>query len=138
MSRFVLDCSVTMAWCFEDETHPFADAVLDRLAGAEAVVPSIWPLEVANVLLVAKRRKRLTYAESARFIELLRGLPIAVDPEAPARAFDQVLAIAGQHRLSSCDAVYLELAMREGLALATLDDHLSKAAAKLSVKVLAD
>jgi predicted nucleic acid-binding protein len=75
---FVLDTSVAMAWCFEDEVTRYADRVLDRLAADAALVPPIWPLAVANVLCVAERRQRLRPADSARFTELLRALPITV------------------------------------------------------------
>jgi len=61
-----MDISVTMSWCFEDEATPASDAVLDRLGAEQAAVPSSWPLEVANVLLVAERRKRLTEARASR------------------------------------------------------------------------
>ena len=81
MKRFVIDCSVVMAWCFVDEADEYADSVLDMLASAEAVAPSIWALEVANVLLVGERRNRLKEADSARFIELLRELHITADNE---------------------------------------------------------
>ena len=67
MDRFVLDNSIVMAWCFEDESDSFADAVLEQLQTKTAIVPAIWPLEVGNVLLVAERRGRLSEADSARF-----------------------------------------------------------------------
>ncbi|MCG6535226.1 MAG: type II toxin-antitoxin system VapC family toxin, partial [Syntrophales bacterium LBB04] len=76
---FVIDNSVVMSWCFEDETNPYADNVLSRLEEATAFVPAIWPLEVGNVLLVAERNHRLSEADSARFIALLSELPIVVD-----------------------------------------------------------
>ena len=69
MGEFVLDTSVAMAWCFEDETNPYADAVLDSLIDNAALAPSIWPLEVGNVLLVAERRKRMSQPDSMRFLE---------------------------------------------------------------------
>jgi predicted nucleic acid-binding protein len=133
----VLDCSVTMAWCFEDECDELADAVLGRLADGEAWVPSLWPLEVANVLVAAERRRRLTAADSARFIELLMGLPIVVDDRSHERALSQVLAAARQLGLSVYDASYLELAMRLGATLATRDTQLRAAAAGAGVPVFA-
>jgi len=77
--RFVIDNSVVMAWCFEDEISPYADFVLDSLKNMTAIVPSIWPLEVGNVLTVAERKKRLNEAASNKFIALLSELPIIVD-----------------------------------------------------------
>ena len=78
---FVLDCSVTMAWCFDDEATPYTDGVRDSLADMRAVVPSIWPLEVANATIVGERRKRLDEARSRRFFVLLEALPIVLDEE---------------------------------------------------------
>lgn len=136
MNRFVVDASVAMAWCFEDEADTYADSVLDLLADSEALVPSIWPLEIANVLLVAERRKRLTEADSLRFVELLRNLPITIDHESSERALSEVLFLGRQQALSSYDASYLELAMREGVALATRDGVLRKASEKCGVKLI--
>lgn len=135
MSSIVLDCSVTMAWCFEDECDRYADAVLDALASGDALAPSIWPFEVANALLVAERRKRLKEADSARFLELLRGLPILVEEPVSDRVLGSVLAAGRQWGLSSYDAAYLELAMRTGAALATRDADLRAACRKSGVKV---
>ena len=123
-----------MAWCFEDEAAGYADRVLKKLTTREAVVPAIWPLEVANVLLVGERRKRLTKAASSRFVELLQALPIAIDMQATSRAFGEIMSVARSLSISAYDAAYVELAMREGLSLATLDDRLSKAASKIGVK----
>lgn len=135
MSGFVLDCSVAMGWCFEDEAGPYPDAVLGALADTGAVVPSVWPLEVANVLVTAERRKRISKAQSRRFLELLQGLPISVDDVSVARAWDGALSLARDLDLSACDAAYLELAMREGLPIATRDDLLRKAARRCGVPV---
>jgi predicted nucleic acid-binding protein len=129
----VVDCSVTLAWCFEDECDDLADAVLDRLADGEAWVPSLWPLEVANVLAAADRRRRLTAADSARFVELLMGLPIVVDDRSHERALSQALAAARQLGISVYDASYLELAMRLGATLATRDTQLCAAATTAGV-----
>lgn len=133
--RFVLDCSVAMAWCFEDESAGYADAVLGALEGAEALVPGLWSLEVANVLLVAERRGRISEAAAARFVELLRGLPISIDGEDAGRALGNVLSLARERSLSSYDAAYLDLAMREGLPLATLDQRLRESALRSGVQV---
>lgn len=135
MTGFVLDCSVAMTWCFGDETNPYSEAVLQDLADTGAVVPSIWLLEMANVLLVAERRKRISKAQSRRFVELLQALPIAVDDVSAARAWDGLLSLAREQQLSAYDAAYLELAMREGLPIATLDAALRKAAKRCGVAV---
>lgn len=136
MNRFVLDCSIVMAWCFEDEADNYADSILELLADSEAIAPSIWALEVANVLLAGERRKRLTEADSMRFINLLGELPIIVDKETSGRALSETIAIGRRQGLSSYDAAYLEIAMREGIALATLDDRLKRAARKCGVMLV--
>lgn len=134
MSVFVLDTSLTMAWCFEDEATPDTDAVLDRLGTDAAVVPAIWPLEVANVLLVAERRGRLSEAQSSRFAGLLAQLPIDIDDH-PADIAAHA-ALGRRHELSSYDASYLALAQRIGATLATLDRPLAGAAARAGVDLL--
>jgi predicted nucleic acid-binding protein len=130
---FVLDCSVTMAWIFDDEDDPLAAAVRDRLGGDVALAPSIWPLEVGNALLVAERRERVSRAEALRFLEVLRQLPIDVDATEAMLAMDRSLQIAREAGLSAYDASYLELAARFGVPLATLDPRLASAAARVGV-----
>lgn len=134
-TRFVIDNSVVMAWCFEDKANAYADSVLESLESAEAVVPAIWPLEIGNVLLVAERRRRLGKADVARFLELIGDLPITVEQETPARMLTDILSLARQFDLSTYDASYLDLAMRSGLAIATQDRSLRRAARKCGVSV---
>jgi predicted nucleic acid-binding protein len=130
---FVLDGSVTVAWFFEDEADAYAEAVEDALASAAAVVPALWPLEVANALLVGERRRRTTEAKVTQFLPLLKALPITTDDETAARAWQESLYLARAHNLSVYDAAYLELALRRGLPLATLDGKLKAAAAAVGV-----
>lgn len=118
VDNFVVDNSVVMSWCFKDETNNYADKVLDRLIGAAAVVPSIWPLEVVNVLLAAERQKRLSESDSIRFLNLLSQLPLVVEYERP-ETMQELLALGRTNNLSSYDASYLNLAMKKGLPLAT-------------------
>jgi predicted nucleic acid-binding protein len=135
--RFVLDASVAVAWCFDDETTKFTEGVLDLIsAGAETLVPSIWPLEISNALLIAERRKRIALAKVTAILVRIAGLPIFVTPTDPKRAFEQILPMARQQGLSQYDAAYLELAVREGLALATLDGKLQRAARATGVELL--
>lgn len=134
--NFVVDNSVVMSWCFEDEASPYTEAALDRLRETQAVVPVIWPFEVANVLLIAERRHRLTEAQSAHFAQLLQALPIQVEEGVVARVFGSVLAVGRAHGLSAYDAAYLELAARHGLPLATQDVRLRKAAGDAGVTIL--
>ena len=134
-SRFVIDNSVVMSWCFEDEGNSYAEAVLESLETGEAFVPAIWPLEVGNVLLVAERKKRLSHASAVRFLGLLGGLPISVEQEPPDRMLKEILSLAREHELSTYDASYLDLAMRLDLPISTLDTSLLKAAGKCEVPI---
>lgn len=127
--RMVLDASVTVAWCFEDETTQDTERVLDALSsGVEAIVPAIWPFEVANALLAAERRGRLRVAEATRFLAMLSKLPITVEPATQKRNFDHVLPLSRQFGLTQYDASYLEVAIHYGLRIATLDGQLRDAA----------
>jgi len=133
---FVVDASVALAWCFEDEATPQTEAVLDRLSHDTAVVPSLWELEVSNVLLAGERRDRLTESQSARFVALLAQLPILVDTASV--DVGAVLAAGRQHVLTAYDAAYLVLAEREGVPLATLDARLRAAAQAVGVAVIVE
>jgi predicted nucleic acid-binding protein len=136
LNRFVLDNSVVMAWYFEDEANDYTSAILQNLASSEALVPTIWPLEVANVLLVGERRGRSTEARTSRFIALLDALPIRVDAATSQRALSEILTLAREQRLSAYDAACLDLAMREGVSLATQDKALRRAAGVCGVGLL--
>lgn len=135
MSPLVLDCSVTMAWCFEDESDALADAVLGAFGETEVWVPALWSIEVANVLLVAERRGRLTSAGSARFLELLGELPIIVDGGTHERAFGSILSKGRELSVSAYDATYVDLAIRLGALLATRDRSLTRACEEYGVEV---
>jgi len=132
-SAVILDASVTLAWAFEDEGSTYTELVLETMTTAKAYVPTIWPLEVGNALLVAERRGRLNQADTVQFLSLLWQLPIFVEPERPERMFGEILALAREQRLSSYDATYLHLAMRRGLPLATADEPLRQAAIRAGV-----
>jgi predicted nucleic acid-binding protein len=136
VTDFVLDASVALAWCFEDENTPSARQILARLTAEVASVPATWPIEVANVLALAERRQRITPADSAEFIAKLEDVAILVDGETSSRAFGRVLDLAREERLTSYDAAYLELAMRLGVPLASKDADLCNAAQRLGVSVL--
>jgi predicted nucleic acid-binding protein len=131
--EFVLDGSVTLVWGFEDEDDTYATAILDRMPDLQAHVPSLWPLEVANALLVGERRGRTTAAHAARFLTILGSFPILVDEETVARAWAETMHRARAHNLSAYDAAYLELAIRLGLPLASLDEKLKAAASAVGV-----
>lgn len=131
---FVIDTSVTMAWCFEDEATEETDTLLDALRSDQAIVPSVWQLEVTNVLLVAERRARITEAQAARFLELFLHLPIVVD-ESPTDV-TAILAAGRLHSLSAYDAAYLVLAEKLAASLATLDGKLRTASRAAGVPLL--
>jgi len=134
--RLVIDASVTLSWCLEDEETPYTEWVLNRMAeGTQAVVPSLWPCETVNALLQAERRRRLTAAQATVFLEQLERFNILVDSAPLSRVFGPVFLEARQQGLTAYDAAYLALALRRGLALATLDDNLRKAAKDLGVAV---
>lgn len=136
MSGLVLDCSVAVSWCFEDEASPETDAVLERVRDEGALVPALWHLELGNVLVQAERRKRLSAADTTTRLELIADLPIITDDETPHRALREVITLARAEGLTTYDAAYLELAMRKGLPLATKDRVLRDAAKRAGVASL--
>ena len=130
--RFVLDNSVVMRWLLRDgseERLAYASKVLEMLAlqDGEAVVPGIWALEAANVIVKAQAKALVTEARATAFIGLLCDMRMRVDPRTAERALGETLQLARRFKLSSYDAAYLELALREGLPLATLDADLREA-----------
>lgn len=132
----VIDCSVTMPWLLKNDKTGYAEKVLQSLVDGTALVPRLWFLEVANVLSVFVRRKRITQAESKRFTELLIQLPVEIDDSVYHRVFDGIISLAREQTLSLYDAVYLELSMRKEAPLATLDKGLIKAAKSVGVDVV--
>lgn len=131
--QFVLDCSVVLAWAFEDEADAYAESVGDAMQDARAFVPSLWPVEVANCLLVGERRKRTTEVKVLQFLAEVRTMSIVVDEQTALRAWRETLVLARTYQLSAYDATYLELASRRNLPLATLDDKLKAAASSVGV-----
>jgi predicted nucleic acid-binding protein len=136
MTAIVIDASVAVSWCFEDEASPQGDLILEQVRRHGARVPSLWHLEVANVLRQAERRGRITEAETTVRLELLATLPIIVDSATVLRAWNQTLALARAHVLTPYDAAYVELAARLGLPVASKDHDLIRAATQLGVQVL--
>ena len=139
--KFVLDASVTLSWLLRDANDrdaAYAFSVLRRLgvADTEIAVPAIWTLEVANVIARCEAKSQVTPAQSEAFLEMLRVAPIAVDPATEAYALSDTLQLARRYRLSAYDASYLELALRSGAPLATVDADLMRAATKAGVKRL--
>lgn len=133
---FVIDTSITMAWCFNDErTAPVMD-VLYRLHETPACAPLLWPLEALNVLLTAERRKRIDRRRRVELMDFLRELPIRLDSETTDHVWTTTVRLAERHRLNTYDATYLELALRRELPLATLDTDLIRAAKASGTTIL--
>jgi predicted nucleic acid-binding protein len=125
---FVVDTSITLAWCFEEErTQPITD-LLYRLGQTGALAPLLWPLEALNGLLIAERRRRIHARQRAELAGFLHDLPVMLDTETTEHAWTTTVQLAERHRLSAYDACYLELALRRKLPLATLDADLIRAA----------
>ena len=135
MSALVIDSSAALSWCFEDEASPESDLLFERVRDQGAVVPGLWHLEVANVLLQAEKRGRITTGDVAMRLELIAELPITTDNETTARAWREILALARAEGLTTYDATYLELAIRRGLPLPTKDEALITAANRSGVAV---
>lgn len=133
---FVIDASVALAWCFEDEASPYADAVLSRLEHEDAIASAIWPLEVANGLRSAERRGRIDERELHAVGQLLLALPIRIDEVPLDAALGEVLQLARALGLSTYDAGYVALALRHAAPLATLDDQLAQAATAAGAELL--
>lgn len=132
----VLDASLAIAWCIEEEQTPGAMALLDQVGEQGAAAPALWPLEVTNTLMMATRRKRVPADRRDELIAFLRDLPVTLDTATADQAWGATVLLAERHRLSVYDAAYLELALRRDLKLATLDEGLRKAAVQAGVRVV--
>ncbi len=128
MSRFVLDASVVLTWCFPDENIDLAQRVADRFKqGDTAMAPSFWPHEVLNALLAGEKRKRISEAMIRSFLDDLAALPVMLEQIPAGIVFDRIQSLSRKHGLTAYDAAYLDLALENGLALATLDEALVRA-----------
>lgn len=137
MAIFVVDASVALAWCFEDEATNWTDGLLERLRqGDTIVVPAHWPTEISNGLLMAVRRKRIDSRKPALFWDQVANLPIESEPPLDAARVRPIFLLSEKHALTVYDGAYLELAMRRGLAMGTLDSDLRKAAQAEGVVLL--
>ena len=134
MSRLILDASLSTVWLIDDETDPLAERVLDSVEDTGAIVPPLWHYEVRNVLLVAERRGRVPLSEIQSRLNKLRELPIQTDWDAD---LDATMDLALKHRLTFYDALYLELARRRQLPLATRDAALVRAVRAEGLDVIA-
>lgn len=133
---WIVDCSVAMAWCFEDEATQRTQALLDRTERDPVVVPLHWPLEVTNVLRSAVTRGRLSETKAAAKVAALMSLPLHYDSLTHQLAFTGTYALARKYKLTIYDAAYVELALRLGAPLATNDEDLARAAGRAGVTLL--
>jgi predicted nucleic acid-binding protein len=133
---FVVDSSVALSWCFADERTPATTSLLERIAEAGGVVPQHWPAEVLNGLMMAEQRRRIDANQRRQLVEFLRDLPLAIDPETTAQLWGPTQDLAERFRVTAYDAIYLELAQRRQMPLATLDQQLRDAAHALHVPLL--
>lgn len=134
----VVDCSVVLAWYFQEPNTPAALAILRQIDAEGFRVPPLWWHEVENGLVMGERRGRKSPAESAAFSNLVRALPVVTDDAPRHRLSDAVVDLARRTGLTAYDAAYLELALRTGSTLASFDASLGRAAASLGVTVLPD
>ncbi len=136
MSGFVLDASTALAWCFKDEDSADADRAQQLLLDSWALAPRIWHAEVANGLVAGERRKRIDWPDLKRSVALLETLDIRIDPAEISGRWMALIELARAPRLSLYDAIYLDLAMRERLPLATVDAALARAAEAVGIALV--
>jgi len=137
VSWIVVDASVTLSWCFPDGQTPSAMGVLDLLReGEQALVPAFWCSEVLNAWLVGERKGRISANETRAFLQDLRALRPTLDDVSLERVIQDIHPLCRQHGLASYDPLYVELAMRSGSPLATLDTNQRDAALAVGVTCL--
>ena len=137
MSRFVLDASVVLTWCFPDENAATAQHVAGMFKrGDTAIAPSFWPHEVLNALLVGEKRKRISKELVRSFLDDLATLPVMLEQFPSEVVFGRIQRLSREHSLTAYDAAYLDLALESGLALATLDEDLARACKKVHVRLV--
>jgi predicted nucleic acid-binding protein len=137
VSRFVLDASVVLTWCFPDENTALAEHVAHRFKqGDSALAPSFWPHEVLNGLLAGEKRKRISKEMMQRFLDDLTVLPVTLKQSQAGVVFDRIQSLSRKHGLTAYDAAYLDLAIENGFALATLDEALVRACKNAGVTLV--
>jgi len=137
MNRLVIDASMMLSWLLPDEANPEMAALRATLPDFDSIlVPAHWRLEVCNSLWMAERRKRIDASGIAQAVAIFAQFPVAIDPETNDRAGSEILALSRQHSLSTYDAAYLELALRQAASLASLDGPLRRISKQLNVPVL--
>jgi len=132
----VVDASVALAWALSDEFSTYADAVLALVEIEGLHVPELWPREVANGLVIACLRQRITVSQEQEFIDGISRSSIKLEQPDAIQVIRDGTAAARQYGLTAYDAAYVELAARESLRLATLDNRMRGAASKAGVKLV--
>jgi predicted nucleic acid-binding protein len=132
----VIDASLALTWCFDDQATPETDRLLDRVRDDGAAAPALWRLELANVLLQAEKRGRISAEDVEQRLRLIAQLPISIDSETNSRAWRDTIDLARSEGLTSYDAAYLELALRRRAPLMTLDRDLAIAARRRGLEAL--
>jgi predicted nucleic acid-binding protein len=133
---FVVDASITLAWCFDDEATSASEAILERLVLEGGIAPAHWPLEVANGLRFAGSSGRVTDDVVSKAREIVRQLPVEVRPVETSTAL-HLIEPAREHDLTVYDAAYLGIAEALGLGIATLDERLAAACRTVGVPLIA-
>jgi predicted nucleic acid-binding protein len=137
MEPFVLDASVTLPWCLDDQANAYTEAILDWCAaGTDAFVASVWPLEITNILIQAQRKGRVDEQRIDQFMEVLLHLPIHIEPLSAEQSLREIRKLAAAHGLTSYDAAYLAVAIQRNLPLATQDSDLRRAALTAGVRLV--
>ena len=137
MAVLVLDASVSLVRCFEDETTDGIRRLFGRLAiGDSAIVPAHWPIEVSNALLIAQRRNRISPNLCSQYWDRFADLPIRVDHPLNMSDVNRVLAISKKHGLTTYDGAYVDLALRHAADLVSLDQSMIRAAQAEGVGLL--
>jgi len=136
VTAFVLDSSVALCWCFENEATAETDELFRRARDEGAAVPNLWPVEVANVLVGAERSRRIDSTKLTEALLLLESIGLEIEADTSSRAFRELVQIAQVERLTTYDAAYLELARRRRLPLATKDRDLAAAARRHGVPLV--
>jgi predicted nucleic acid-binding protein len=137
LKTLVVDGSVMLGVVLEDEHSSATAATIEELRKPRFLpIPAHWWIEVTNGLLMAERRKRVSRAGFSEAINFIRGFRMTVDPETDTNVAGETLNLARQYNLTIYDAAYLELAIRHGSVLATVDKALTKAAGAVGVELL--
>jgi predicted nucleic acid-binding protein len=137
VSRFVLDASIVLTWCFPDENAGTAQHVAGMFKqGDTAVVPPFWPHEVLNALLVGEKRKRISKQLIRSFLDDLASLPIVLKHSPAGIVFDRTQRLSREYGLTAYAAAYLDLALDSGFPLATLDEDLLRACKRARARLV--